>query len=247
MNPKEFEILYHSEDTHWWYLGMAAISKTIINRWYSPKNNLKILDAGCGTGGAMSSFLANYGAVTGFDFSSDALHYCRLRKLNRIVHASALNIPFRQQCFDLITSFDVLSDIGVSNDVLSLKEFSRILVHGGRAIIRLPAYGWLFSQHDEAVQTARRYNTNQIVALFTQAGLIVEHVSYANTFLFPLALIYRLAGKIWRKRILSNSDLSIDISFINRLLKLILSVEAIPVAQVGLPYGLSIIAVGRKP
>ncbi len=195
----------------------------------------------------MSSFLAHYGAVTGFDISSEALHYCRLRKLDIIAHASVLNIPFKQQSFDLITSFDVLSDISVTNDLIAINEFSRILVNGGRVIIRLPAYNWIFSRHDDAVQTARRYNAKSIKALFAQAGLIVEHVSYANTILFPCALLYRMAGKIGRKRSVSTSDLSIEFSSINRLLKIILKLEAMPVAQIGLPYGLSIFAVGRKP
>lgn len=247
MNPEEFKIMYQVECQHWWYLGMATITKAILNRWYSPKVKLRIFDAGCGTGATIISFLENYGTVTGCDISAEALNYCRLRKIDRILQASISNIPFKQQSFDLVSSFDVLSDIGISNDAISMKEFFRVLAPGGRVIIRLPAYDWLSSQHDNAVQTVKRYNSKQIASLLTQSGFLVEHISYANTILFPFALVYRMAGKFSRHGAEKTSDLSIEFKFMNQILKMILQFEAKPVAHIGLPYGLSIFAVGRKP
>ncbi|MBN1535829.1 MAG: class I SAM-dependent methyltransferase [Anaerolineales bacterium] len=247
MKPNEFELLYKSEDRHWWYLGMAEISKSLLNRWYSAGAKLQILDAGCGAGAAMATFLSEYGRVTGFDLSSNALNYCHIREIDNIVCASAINIPFQPKTFDLVSSFDVLSDIGVSDDVTPIKEFFRVLVNGGRLILRLPAYSWLISHHDDAVQTVRRYSAKQIALLLTQSGFIVEHLSYANTLLFPFALLYRLIGKFNRYEPGKPSDLSIDFKCINQFLKMILKLEAIPVTTIGLPYGLSLFVVGRKP
>jgi methylase of polypeptide subunit release factors len=69
MEPDEYERMYHAENRHWWYMGMETITHTILNCFMSPRQNLKILDAGCGTGSAMSTYLAGYGKVTGFDIS----------------------------------------------------------------------------------------------------------------------------------------------------------------------------------
>jgi ubiquinone/menaquinone biosynthesis C-methylase UbiE len=93
MNVAEYEIMYQVENYHWWYLGMAKITKAILDRWYSSQSNLRILDAGCGTGIAMQTYLADYGKVIGFDVSSKALHYCQKRGIHRLVQASIIQIP----------------------------------------------------------------------------------------------------------------------------------------------------------
>ena len=67
MDSGEYEIMYGAEDRHWWYQGMATITRAILARWAHPTSNLKILDAGCGTGAAMTTYLADYGTVTGCD------------------------------------------------------------------------------------------------------------------------------------------------------------------------------------
>jgi len=247
MKPEEYSIMYQVENRHWWYLGMATITKSILNRWYSPQSNLQILDAGCGTGIAMKTYLAELGHVTGFDVSGLAINYCRLRVINRLLYASIIQMPFEQQSFDLVTSFDVLCQIPKSEDIPSLNEIYRVLIPGGRTLIRLPAYHWLYSKHDQAVHIIKRYHAKQIASFMMQSGFILEHISYANTILFPFAFLYRLARKILPHQAKISSDLSINFNFINQMLKMILQLEAKPAAHIGLPYGLSIFAVGRKP
>jgi hypothetical protein len=45
----------------------------------------------------------------------------------------------------------------------------------------------------------------------------------------------------------ASSDLSLNVGMFNGLLKQILSSEAFLVTRVGLPFGLSVIALGQKP
>ena len=61
--------MFEVETAHWWYLGMEKITRAILNQWHPSKPNTSILDAGCGTGAAMSTYLADYGNVTGIDVS----------------------------------------------------------------------------------------------------------------------------------------------------------------------------------
>jgi ubiquinone/menaquinone biosynthesis C-methylase UbiE len=237
--------MFRVEQQHWWYAGMEAITRAVLNRWYAPGGNLLILDAGCGTGAAMTTYLAEYGTVTGFDVSEIALAFCRQRKAHRLARASVTHLPFSSKSFDLVTSFDVLYERAVSDDVSPLVEFSRVLVDGGRVLLRLPAYDWLRGQHDKGIHTARRYTAAQVGDILRQAGFIVEHLSYANTFLFPAALTKRVAEHIWPPQT-DRSDLTLSAGPFNQLLQNILSLEAPLVSHLGLPFGLSVIAIGQK-
>jgi len=243
LKPEEFQAMYRAEDTLWWYRGMEAITRRVIERFYSPGQGLHVLDAGCGTGAALG-YLADYGVVTGLDYSPDALQLSRRRGRGRLTRASISDLPFHNGVFDLVTSFDVLCLLGV-DDLRALHEFRRVLVPGGRILLRLPACNWLRGAHDAAVDIAHRYKGREVGDRLARAGFVVEHTSYANTWLFPLAVLKR-----WSERLLprqSGSDLTLSAGPFNRLFTCILASEAPLVAGRGLGFGLTVVAVGRKP
>jgi ubiquinone/menaquinone biosynthesis C-methylase UbiE len=245
MDPSEYEIMYAVEDSHWWYRGMETITRAVLQRWYRPGNHLRILDAGCGTGAAMSSYLRDYGNVTGIDISNIALTFCRKRTTSNLSRASVERLPFRAQSFDLVTSFDVLYEQAVCNEGDAVKEIARVLIPGGRIFLRLPAYDWLRGQHDAVIHTARRYTTGQVRALLKQNGFAVEHLSYSNMFLFPFALLKRTYERLLPPA-RQQSDLGTSAGPFNPLLRRILATEAHIVARNRLPFGLSVVAVGQK-
>ncbi len=245
MNPFEYQLMFQVEDRHWWYQGMASISRAFLNRWYLPGGNLEILDAGCGTGASMAGFLAEYGRVTGADISACALGFCQQRALPNLTQASIMHLPFADHAFDVVTSFDVLSDGAVPNDLSPIKEFFRVLIPGGRVLLRLPAYPWPRGRHDQAVLTVRRYTVRTARSLLEQAGFYVEHVSYANTLLFPLIVLKRFSEHLLPPRNQA-SDLQFNPGSFNALLKSLLSLEAGPAASRGLPFGVSLFILGRR-
>jgi SAM-dependent methyltransferase len=246
MEPDEYKRMYYAENEHWWYLGMEAITRAVLNRFIPPQQNLKILDAGCGTGAAMSKYLAGYGTVTGFDISPLALNYCRARNLMPLILASVMEIPIQSGHFNLVTSFDVLYECAVTDHSIALDEFFRVLRPGGHLLLRLPAYNWLRGQHDLATHTARRYTVSRVTRLLSDSGFHPLHITYANTFLFPLVAAKRFLERIWLPAP-NSSDLSVDVGALNSLFKQILNSEAPLAARGGLPFGLSIIALGQKP
>src|SRR6185369_8531480 len=128
-----------------------------------------------------------------FDLSGIALAFCKRRKATRLAQASVTDLPFAAKSFDLITSFDVLYERGVVDDAQSLSEFARVLVKGGRVLLRLPDYDWLPGQHDIGIHTARRYTAGEVKELLRKTGFSVAHISYANTLMFPAALVKRMA------------------------------------------------------
>ena len=136
MNPEEYAIMYQAENGHWWYRGMERITRSVLQRWYRPGAEQCILDAGCGTGGVMD-YLSSYGQVTGFDFASEALAFCRVRNQSRLAQASVMEFPFADGRFDLVVSFDVLCERDVVDDEIAMREIARVLAPGGRAVLRL--------------------------------------------------------------------------------------------------------------
>ena len=161
------------------------------------------------------------------------------------MQSSLKRLPFHDGVFDLVTSFDVLCY--VDDDLLAMHELSRILKPGGRLIINLPAYGPLRSQHDVAVHVEKRYTRLKVAQMMEKAGLGIEKISYANTLLFPLEAAVRIARKRPAKSASeATSDLRILPPIINRLLTIVLHFERKLLQRVNLPFGLSVIGVGRK-
>jgi SAM-dependent methyltransferase len=235
--------MYRAEQSHWWYQGMTAITRSILEIFYAPGSDLRILDAGCGTGAGIF-FLSQYGSVTGLDVSPHALRYCVERGCTEIARASVMALPFQAESFDLVTSFDILYFEGV-HDEAALHETARILRPGGRLLLRVPAFDWLRGAHDARVSTAHRYTSKELSDKLAKGGFEVEFMSYANTILFPLALLKRFSER-WRAISQQDSDIALDVGAFSGLLRSCLALESKLIRFWRLPFGLSVVAMAKK-
>lgn len=246
MESREYEAMFAVEDEHWWYVGMQRITTTLLARSYPGRTDLQILDAGCGTGAVMG-YLAPFGTVVGCDMSALALHLSKTRALSRLSQASVSCPPFKDNYFDLVASFDVLCHTAVSDYRAALSEFRRLLKPGGRLLLRLPAYNWLRAHHDQAVHTTRRFTRPEVQQALAATGFIVEKISYANTILFPVVLTKRLLlEKLFPPGPGTESDVYRNPAWQDKLLARFLFIEAGWLARRNLPFGLTVIALGRK-
>ena len=254
MEREQYELMYRQEERHWWYAGMRRISAALLDRYATPGDRgptrLEILDAGCGSGG-MSRFLERYGRVTGLDLAPEAIDLARDRGVPRLARGSVSALPFRTASFDLVTSFDVLYHLAVEDDRTAFAELRRVLRPGGIVLVRLPAYNWIRGDHDRAVHTRHRYTRAELTERLLLAGFHVEHASYANSILFPLAPAKRLLERRLERQNGSSSASVADLwqppRPFNRLLTDLLALEARPASRASLPWGLSVFAVGRAP
>ena len=108
--------------------------------------------------------------------------------------------------------------------------------------LNLPAYRWLFSGHDRAVDNVRRFGAGETRRLLHDAGFTSIRVAYWNSLLFPLMVAQRLLHR--RPR----SDVAFLPDAIERLFGAIVAFEA-ALARRGLrlPFGGSILATAIKP
>src|SRR5262249_7586252 len=133
MQAEHYEYLYRIEEAFWWFPGMREITAALLDPFLPPRDRV-ILDAGCGTGGNLEwlSRYAGNGRIIGIDLISTALDFCRERRHERLVQASATDLPFADRSFDLVTSFDVLVQIpGPGADDQAMREMIRVLKPGG--------------------------------------------------------------------------------------------------------------------
>lgn len=247
MEQIEYEIMATVEGAHWWYRGMRAISAAWLDLVYGQRRDLRVLDTGCGTGGN-GEFLQRYGSVAGLDLSALALQFGQRRLPGRLARGSVVTLPFADAAFDLVTSFDVLYHRSVIDEGASLAETMRVLRPGGRFLVRLPAYRWLSSKHDRSVHGRHRYTAAETRMLLTQAGFVIERLSYINSLLFPIVVLQRLSERVLPQLEQSGSDLELPSPLINHALQAAMYTEAAWLRSAGrFPFGLSVLALARKP
>lgn len=248
MEREQYDLMFAQEEQHWWYAGMRRISTALLEAHVqqlreSTRCPLKLLDAGCGSGG-MTRYLQRFAQVSGIDLAPEATALAKQRGLTRLARASVGAIPFRDGAFDIVTSFDVLYHLNVNDDRAALGEIHRVLRPGGVALIRLPAFDWIRGAHDEVVHTRHRYTRDELSQKLEDVGFLVERVTYANFLLFPLAPVKRYLEH--RNGSHEATDLWRPPAPVNRILTDLLSLEAYAARTVGLPWGLSVFAVARR-
>jgi SAM-dependent methyltransferase len=241
MKPEEYELMYRVEDHHWWYAGMRAISAAMLAEVGTPS---RILDAGCGTGRNVVE-LDKLGRAVGVDLSAVPLRLAARRGLTRLARASIGALPFADETFDAVTAFDVLCHGAVLDERAALRELRRVVRPGGHVLLHLPAYPWLRSRHDAAVENVRRYSAGGVRALLADAGLTVRRLTFANTLLFPLAAAKRLAERAGGAGGHA-SELTTDFGVAGSLFRAVLRFEARLLRHVDLPFGLTLVVLARR-
>jgi SAM-dependent methyltransferase len=197
MEEREFLHMYEEEERHWWYIGMRSIVLSLLPPASFAINPL-VLDAGCGSGFNIDWLRRQYGArVIGFDYSPYSLEFCSRRAERDLVRADAASLPFTQNVFDLVVSFDVLTHLkDESARCAALAEFQRVLKPGGTLLLRVAAYEWLRSSHDAEIMTYHRYGRKELRDAVMNAGFHILRLTSANTFLFPVAAVWRILKKV---------------------------------------------------
>lgn len=239
------ETLYHKfldvERTHWWFRARRDILNELVKR-YVPEGG-QVLDLGCGTGYFLEGLAPRYEAW-GVDFSPLAVRMSQERGLANVRVGTTEDLSaVNGRRYDLVCLLDVIEHL--DDDLGALKKARAVLKPGGRVLVTVPAYRWMWSKHDELNHHRRRYNRGELGRVLTDAGFTLERLTYFNCHLFPLAW----AVRTWR-RLTGDSgenEFALPGRLLNESLRRVFLAERGFLAAGGrYPFGLSVLALGRS-
>jgi len=242
MKEHTYPIMFSVEQAHWWYTGRRKILAGFVEEICRQVNDRRprILDVGCGTG-ANLLMLSQYGDAEGVDISEDALSFCRERGLDKVRLAAGEQLPYEDGTFDLVTAFDVVEHM--DDDLAGLREMRRVLRPGGRALLFVPTFMFLWGLQDDVSNHRRRYRLPELRRVLEQAGFEIERTTYANiTFFLPILLVRKLMRLTGVK---TETENTINVSALNGVLGRVLGAESWLLKFMNLPFGVSGLCVAR--
>lgn len=243
METSTYQLMREYEDEHWWFVSRRKILRELLLTLQLPARS-DILEVGCGTGGNIA-FLQEFGKVSCVESDESAATLAKQRDQTLVMPGKLPNeMPTFDHPFDLIVLFDVIEH--VEEHVESLQALSCLLKPGGRIVLTVPAFSFLWSQHDEENHHKRRYSRRSLNKLVTDSRLSLDYISYFNFWLFPLVAAIRLIRKVIPYKE-SWQDMKQPAGLPNRILQLIFSSERHFVGKRQLPFGISLVAVISVP
>ncbi len=234
---KAYELKRHRlEADYWLFKARREIIFRLIQK-IEGKPHPRILDVGCG-GGGLIKFLERkeFKKIFGIDISGRAVERCKKRGIKDVFVEDGAETKFDDKMFNIIIADNVLEHIKDEN--AALNEWNRILKKNGRLIVFVPAFSFLWSQHDERCHHYRRYSQSALIKTLEKANFEVERSSYWNfSLFFPISLV-----KISQQR-----DQLYELNpVVNRLLIQLLKFENWLLGRLNFPVGVSVFGVARK-
>ncbi len=224
----------------WWYAGRLRVVSRVTSLLLD--KNLKrpsahVLDMGAGFGG-MHALLAQFGQVDAYEPDPPAREEL-LRRGYVVVHADLPLLLENKYRYECIGAFDVLEHI--EDDRQALGQWNDLLAPGGVLLLSVPAFRFLWSQHDVDCHHFRRYNKKELCTLLEAEGFSVSYATYWNMLLFLPAALSRKLGLVNSQG--ETTELPRILDFIFRT---IINIESLLVPFLSLPFGTGIILVARK-
>ena len=219
-----------------------------FNRWLyktiAPYCKGKVLEIGSGPGNISHFFMEDGYSI----FLSDIRDiYCNILKekfsgntnLLGIENMDLIDKNFENRYAEHIGSFDTVFALNVvehiADDALAICNAKKLLAAGGRLIILVPAYQWLYNRFDEELYHYKRYSKKRLCSLFQANDIAVKHSFYFNAFGI---LGWFVSGKLMKKKTIPKSQMN----FYNKIIPRAKLIDKILFQQIGL----SVIVVGEK-
>lgn len=220
-----------------------------FNKWlYSrlkPYIQDGILEIGSGIGNISTFLLNDFANVTLSDLHPD---YCihlsqkfgKSPNLNKVLVADLADNELLQEeylsneSFHSIIASNVVEHI--ENDRLAMKNAYDLLAPGGRFIVLVPAYNYLYNSFDIELGHFRRYSQSKLEESLKSAGFNILNTSYFNA----LGILgWWVSGTLMKKKLIPGNLLK----KYNNLIPIIRLFDNLLLQKVGL----SVISIAEKP
>jgi ubiquinone/menaquinone biosynthesis C-methylase UbiE len=239
------EATARAEREHFWFHGFRRFVGPLIEQAAAHRRDLLSLDCGCGTGNNLA-LLRAYGHAVGIDLTFSGLKYATSRGDHSVAQASATELPFPGETFDLVSSFDVVYALPDDAEKAAFAEMFRVLKPGGHLVLNVAALPALRGNHSVLGGEVRRYTKGRMRWALERAGFSVVRLTYTNFSILPI-----VAATRWLQRLSGHKESSAEISVpsapVNAALTAVLAVESMALKVVDMPLGSSVLTLARRP
>jgi ubiquinone/menaquinone biosynthesis C-methylase UbiE len=243
MDDDEYRRMIEVGERHWWYRATRSLLEGLITPHLGLVDGSTICLDAAGGSGATGSWLADRAMTVLDDFELVALQAAaRDHAEYRPVRANLNSLPHRSSSFDVVLCVTALYHKMNPDPQVVVDEFARVVKPGGLVCLMEPGGKRLWRGHDEVTQAARRFSLAEMRTMVRSAGLDLVRATGAYSFLVPPAA---LMGVIERGK--NTSDVGRNEGGVGGLLGQVARAERAVLRRVNLPFGLSVIAIGRKP
>ena len=237
-----------AERQHFWFRGFRYFVTPLLRRSVRGVTSPRLLDCGCGTGNNLD-LLETFGRSYGFDLTEVGLQLGHQSGRTRIARATVAAVPFPDNAFDVVTSFDVLYSLETPVERAAIAEMFRVTRPGGFILINVAAMASLRGDHSVLSHEVRRYSRASLTHLVEQAGFSILRITYTNAVLFPSMAVSRA---LQRRRGLAaeeqaSQEITVPAAPVNLLLTAALRLESLWVRLVDNRFGSSLLCLARKP
>ncbi|PYN81902.1 MAG: SAM-dependent methyltransferase [Candidatus Rokuibacteriota bacterium] len=239
MDSRYVSVHIEEDRLHWWFRGRLAVITATLRRALPPRP-VRLLELGCGTGNVLAA-LSEFGEAVGMETHPELIAAARAAGLDVRTGRLPEDLGVAPGWAEVVLLLDVIEH--VDDDGAALAAACRAVAAGGLLVVTVPAYRWLWSGHDEVLGHRRRYTAAGLRAVVERAGFSVLRVSYFNSLLFPMVALVRLWKGLRGDR---GHDLRRPAAPLNRLLERVFAFERHLVPRVALPFGASLLLIGRR-
>ncbi len=226
-------------ERHWWWRAREDVIVDTIRHLQPTGGWGRILNVGCGDG-LFFARLAEFGDVEGVEPAAELVG-------DTSGHRERIFIgPFdgRYQPghqFRLILMLDVLEHL--DDPIAALRHAAALLDTDGVVLATVPAFRLLWTTHDDLNNHRTRYTKRTLCALAAAAGMRLSHMEYFFHWTFAPKLAQRGIERVVRSR---PAPPSVPPAPVNAALYAMSRLEYALVSPLHLPFGSSLLAVGRR-
>lgn len=243
LQPSVYAADARFQEDHWWYLGRRRLFGELL-RGLSLPPAARVLEVGTSAGTNLRMLRdLGFSDVTGLDFSDEAIRLCAENGLGIVQKGDITAMPFADDTFALVLATDIIEH--VEDDARALSEIARVLAPGGTALITVPGFPSLWGLQDIVSNHKRRYRMRHLAGRISESGLIIERRFHFNYLLFVPIWAARQVMKVMRHGFRSESE--VNTPNLNRILAALFRLDVATAPYLCPPFGVSILALARKP
>lgn len=215
-----------------------------FNEWMyqqvTPHCDGKILEIGSGIGNISYFFDRDGMDIDLSDIREQYRSYLKKSfEKQAVLDIDIVAVSFEEIHGDKLGAYDAVFALNVvehiKDDKLAIENMIKLLKPGGKIIILVPAYQWLYNGFDMALEHFKRYTKSRLLGIFPTAGAKLIRSWYFN---FAGIFGWFLVGSMLKKKLIPESNM--------KLYNLLTPIFKIADKVVLNKMGLSVIAVYQK-